>query len=1083
MPGNKYLLADKSQLLRKKLEALTTKLSGKLGNGDLQTYEAYVSEIIGILGEFYKSLQDPQLNQELINTVRADDIPDPDRYNTLWQQVVDDLVTVFSELENIENLTLANFNFITTEANRLTARLKAVDSKLGDYILFSLSPTKNLFFFKDSFNDLSKVAVNSPLLNSAECDVNQTEGVVTLPLNRDIQSLILVKQLPIINPNSNGTPGNNQELGVAYNGSLTVLSDNNPDTWFEYEKVVSLVSEDTDPLILDMTINLGTEQIVNHIRVNPNNFGTKTTIQIDDISTSIDGQVYTSIKDDIPIAGFTTQDEENIFSLAPSTSKFAGQGLYTFTPRKVKYIHFVFRQTEPYRITTAAGEKQRYAIGLRDIDIRGWGYQDKGELVSEPFESTREIRKIVLETNQNPTQLSELTGIQYFVSPDNGGSWHEIQPKGFYGKIGQDAVPEVLDFNTGDADAIVTPVPVYSIRLKTVFSRQDDAFEEGSTSLNKKITNRTELHEVPQGSPFEVELEKPPVDGTVTVVDPLFGSRGIPEAQYIVGHANDGLEITRYRLPFKNFPRPMQKSVIAGTPPTYYVEPMTVSGYMHVEIGGEEWTGVTQRISEYSIDFSAVGNYKKFLFNPNTGVLEFGDGLTNTLAPGQRQPISIWFEPERLFPGAEAGAHVAQLDFPTSNNKDDFTIKRYDLIESFSETFPRKAMVIRLEKQNIVDYAGVGTALATDSFNSTPATFVDGSAELQGDTNSWSVDTENGIVYTARPTSALQDISATYTYQPITELGTDEWDWSTTAILRDSVRISDDAFRSITVIDEELPSTSGLRVLDVSQLALVEGTLRVEVVDGTGALVDDDENPFLKEVDYINGIQELGGQFNRTTEAIPNNLTPTGNVASFTLKEHISTLTSEHPIAFTNTTLFVTNVYPATPSASGEYAVDRVSDSGNYRRVQFYTTSVQTSPGKVTYFYASPNFSDNGVYSVDYKLGRIFTQRKINLTGGTRYVYASYQYTDYRAEYKIARLMETSAYEVDITNNVIRIKDNEVLKHLLLPKAGMDSRPPLYLVNYDYVDETREDISDLASRFSPVLKDYVLRILTKGSII
>ena len=267
MSGNRYLLADKSKLLKKKLEKLTAKLSGSLGNESMQTQEEYIFETIRALDLFYRSLQEPQLDEELIETVRTDDLPDAERYNEIWQQVIDDLITLFTELENVENLTVANFNFITTESNRLTTRLKSVDSKLGDYILFSLSPSKDAFFFKDSFNDLSKVDVNSGLLNATECDVNQTEGIVTLPADKGQDSLIIVEQLPIINPNSTGVAGNNQELNAAHNGNMAVLLDNNPDTWFEYERVVQASLDDREALILDITMNLGDEKVINHIRV------------------------------------------------------------------------------------------------------------------------------------------------------------------------------------------------------------------------------------------------------------------------------------------------------------------------------------------------------------------------------------------------------------------------------------------------------------------------------------------------------------------------------------------------------------------------------------------------------------------------------------------------------------------------------------------------------------------------------------------------------------------------------------------------------------------------------------------------
>lgn len=1077
--GNKFLLEDKSKLLKTKLEKLSVNLAGGLGNKSLSTQEAYIFEVIRVLREFYKSLNEPQLDRELIKNIHIDDLPDLELYNKIWQQTLDDLITTFAELENVENLTVSSFNFITTESNRLTSRLKAVDSKLGDYILYSLSTDKDAFFFKDSFNDLSKIDINSGLLNVSECKVNQAEGIVTLPIDNSQESFVVIKETPIINPNSNGSIGNNQQLDATYNGNLAMLLDDNPDTWFEYERVILKTADDKEPLTLDITINLGEEKIINHIRVNPNNFGTKTIIQIEEIETSIDGQVYTSIKDDVPIAGFTTEDEENIFSLAPSTSKFAGQGLYTFTPRKVKYVHFIFRQAESYVIDTSAGERLRYAIGLRDIDIRSFTYKSEGEVVSVPFESLREIRKVLLETNQNPTIQSELANINYFISPDDGASWHQLQPKEFDGPSGADAVAEILDFNTGDRDQIVTPIAVKTIRFKAVFKREDDRFKEGSSTLNKRVLTIAELHSVPETSPFTLNLERNPVDKTVHVIDPMFGSRGVPESQYIIGHAQDKLDIRRYRLPFKNFPRPVRKVLSGGS---YYTEEVPASEWVHIEVGGEEWTHATTPLDDYTIDLNNLQNFKFFIFNPNNGILEFGDGISNTTAPADNQPITIYFEPERLFPSKAEDNHIAQLDFPTSNNKDDFVIKRYDSVLAETETFPRRATIIRLAQQNIIDTTDITRALLAQGMDATAKSFVNGRDELVN-TGDWSIDIEKGIIYTYTPTSGTEDASATYTYQPIIELTTNSWDWADTDLLRDSVQIRDSAWVTSSVI-QELPTTQDLRELDLAKLSVVKDTLELAVtVSGIDLPIENSSHPFVKEVDYINGAEELGGEFLQTTENIPTDLVPVANIASFNLKENISTLTIDHSIFFSNSTLFITEV-GGIPAAPGEYTVDRVAVSGTYGQVDFYTTIIQTVPGMVTYYFSSPNFSDNGLYSVDYLLGKIFTQRAVDSGGtGAFTIGATFQFTDFRAEYRIARQLDLDAYEVDITNQRVTILDKEILKHLMLPHGAMDNRKPLYLVNYDYVAETREDISDLGAKFSPVLKDFALRVITKGKAI
>jgi hypothetical protein len=1113
MPSNKYMIADKSKLLKTKLESIATKLQGSIESEELQTQEEYIFEAIKAIQSFYKDLTEPALGVEDVLTVREDDLPDPELYNRIWQLVLNDLITIFTELENIENLTLANFNFITTESNRLTARLKSVSSKLGDFILYSLNPNRDSLYFKDSFNDLSKVDVGTSLLNVEECDISQAEGIVTLPIDRTQDSIVKINETPIINPNSNGVAGNNQELGANFNGSLSVILDNNPDTWFEFENVVSTISDTQDPLVLDLTINLGSENVVNYIRINPNNFGTKTVIKIDKIETSIDGQVYTSIKDDIPIADFVEEDEENIFSLAPSTSKFAGQGIYSFTPRKVKYIHFVFRQAEPYVIETTVGQRLRYAIGIRDIDIRNWTYQSEGEFISLPFETTDEVRKVLLSSNQNPSQTSELAAIDWFVSPDNGATWHEIQPKEFTPTSQVVSTPEILEFNGPSANTINTSVPVNTLRVKAKLIRNNDAFVEGSSTFNKVVVTASETYKVPEESPFTIELEQPPVDDTVVVVDPLFGSRGIPEAPYIVGHATDGLDIRRFYLPFDRLPRPFKKVSDGGSPEKWSLEPKPASEWFHLSVGGEEWTQASAALSTYSADFEAGDIYRLYTLDVIRRIVQFGNSQ-NTLSPGSNEPIGIWMDAERLFPSEDDNNHIAQLDFHTSSNKDDFTIKRYDDVKNATEVLPRKATVIQLQHDNITDSTSIesiigGMILAKTGNNGIRVTFLNGKDEfvVSGTDVPWSMDEEHGQIYLSTTTPDNSDVSVTYKHQPIYELSVDDWDWATTDVLRDSVSIKNSAWKSRTIEDEEIPATSGIRIFDLSQLSVEKGTLSLELtVSGVTLSTDDSQHPFKKEVDFIDGVVELGGEIVQTTETISKNITSsagasTNQIISFSLKENISTDT-DHSILFSNAgsvfnlaneiifideQAFINGDTELT--SNGDYSVDRNSASGTYGTVYTRVATGPSSPvtvedpGTVSYFYTNPNFSPAGLYSVDYSMGRVYTQLQTDSgASGAWKIFATYDFTDFRAEYKIARLLDKSSYDIDVVDATITFKDSEILKYQQLPKGYVFDGPRYYLVNYDYVSTTREDIEDLQPSFSPVIKDFSLRVLTKGRL-
>jgi hypothetical protein len=967
MAGNKHLRPDPSKLLKTKLDNLSRLLQSSIRSNQFSTKEEYLLESVRMLGSFYKDLNEPIFQ---IPTIRHDDVPDPELYTNLWQNLLDDLIVIFTELENIESLTLANFNFITTETNRLTSRLKSVSSKLGDYILYSSNPSKDAIFFKDSFSDVSKIEVDSSLLNADQCNIDQAQGIITLPIDTNQESRIAIKQIPIINPNSNGVPGNNQEIGKSYNGDLGTIIDNNPDTWYEYENVVLPTSTVRTPLVLDLVINLGSETPINFIRINPNNFGTKSVIKINKIETSFDGEIYTSIMNDIPNADFIGETLESQFTLAPSTSKFAGQGLYSFSPRKVKYIHIVLQQDEPYVITTSSGDRLRYAIGIRGIEIRGFRYLSTGELASKEFESSDEIRKVLVNANQFPVQASELATIKYYLSPDGGSTWHQIRPQEVNATSGAVNIPNILEFNGASSSTITTPAPVTKIRTKIVLSRTDDNFLDETSSFQKTTGTASEIHEIPRNSPFTISLEHPPVNGTVLLIDPMFGSRGKPELPYFVGFSGSQISQQKYRLPFTTLPRPYEKKEDGGI---YYTEQVTSSGWMHVEVEGEEWQHITTSWSSYS------SSDKVYSVNTNTGELIFGND-TNGMTPPADSLITLYFDAERLFPSEIEDNHVAKLEFTSSSNKDTVLIQRFAPDEAITEeVIPKRSTITRLNNKNIQVYSGINPVFPEEN----EVAFINGRDEISSP-GDWSIDTDNGIVYSYTPTSAVSDQTVGYTYKPVFDLTTDDWDWATTALMRDSISIKESAWKTISVNEEALPVTESTYTVDLENLAVVKGSVSL-VVEANGSSLDVTSgiHPFVKEVPFVDGVSEFQKE-------------------------------------------------------------------------------------------------DSGLFSVDYNIGKIFVQRPFN--ADITSIKVNYEYTDYRCKYNISRLVDPKAYSVDITNHTVTLKDSEVVRRAMMPHKRPDNREPYYMITYDYIVESREDAAELQPLYSPVVKDYALKVLTKGRI-
>ena len=204
----------------------------------------------------------------------------------------------------------------------------------------------------------------------------------------------------------------------------------------------------------------------------------------------------------------------------------------------------------------AGTEKLRYAIGIRDITIKALKFESKGELVSLPLLCPKEIKKVMLEVSQTPLRDSELTNIKYLISHNEGGSWNEIQPKHLSGT----SAKEILNFNNADLNSFTTKTPVTSLRLKIALEREDSNFIEGASALAKTIERISEVQGVPVSAPFTITLNNPPVEGTVSLVDPLFGSRGIPESAYTIKTGEENTQEDKIiNLPFKDITPPMKK--------------------------------------------------------------------------------------------------------------------------------------------------------------------------------------------------------------------------------------------------------------------------------------------------------------------------------------------------------------------------------------------------------------------------------------------------------------------------------------------------------------------------------------------
>lgn len=303
-----------------------------------------------------------------------------------------------------------------------------------------------------------------------------------------------------------------------------------------------------DKLRLKLVIQLEEAQDINWLNINPYHPPlSKGKVTVYSIRTSEDGFEYLPlyeggsyvINSEINTTPQTYRadaifDGSNDFT----GSKFAGQGVWAFPTRKAKYVEVVLDQNESYeeKIGHTVYEKVkkasdgsyigkptrvresempdtireappgkysydstsdiikrvegfvgwRYVIGLRDINVMSYQFEEKSEFVSKRFETTEPIKTIMLYANEKiPTSYLDKIAtandwIQYYISIDDV-NWTRISPQHHQPVSNESFPPKIFEINGNKADLeasfqlykgyLESEKPVTGVRLKVIMQR------------------------------------------------------------------------------------------------------------------------------------------------------------------------------------------------------------------------------------------------------------------------------------------------------------------------------------------------------------------------------------------------------------------------------------------------------------------------------------------------------------------------------------------------------------------------------------------------------------------------------------
>lgn len=683
---NRHLSQPPTELLRERLQVLLENVDSMYRSKTSVSEEDLVSSYSYAMRVFLKSLDGSIIGA--VSKILKGSPANPLRYNIFTDSILRDMEAIYAEMGALDKMVVGSFNSIIAEREQALQISKRVSDKLGTYLLYADPSLGAGYFFGDSFNGAENIEVGSTLLDTSECFLGQDEGVVLLPLDGDpVRPKI---KSYVINKPSNGNAGNNYEIGVVGHDAIEAVGDGEPNTWFEYEKVSAY--ESNIPLVLDITIVFDQLAVINHININPINFGTPSPVYITTLETSKDGLEYMSVKDEVPISDFISEDEENTFSLSPATAKFSGQGFYSFLPRKAQFVHIVLEQYTPYAINTDNGMRLRYAIGLRDINVFGRKFKPEGSLISRPFNIDGDARKVALFASENPVDKSVLADVLHFISENDGATWRPIQPQD---RAGFD-IPEVIDYNTIAGSSIITTIPVTTLRHKIHMKRDTKAFD-GNVTLKEEKLPQVDIVNIPIGGDFSISTSQKPIKETVRVLLPFYGSYSCPRARYgavvqgqpmpmdmdmlefnvdVPASTSDGAtDVLRFDLPystFENLPEHM-RVFYNGSQIEYCAKDADALG---------QTPGITSYTSYAEVD----ANSKVYFLDKGGKQLQFGYIDTNGIRCG--------FLP--------AGGSKIQVCLDGDNPRMELTDQGYVLVlSSSSDGFKEHASIVSMDKLSI----------------------------------------------------------------------------------------------------------------------------------------------------------------------------------------------------------------------------------------------------------------------------------------------------------------------------------------------------------------------------------------------
>ena len=1036
---NKYLTTTHVGEIKQRVYNTLQEVIGAYRAGSIATREELLEEYSSALSKLYSTVANSLYEQV---DIEPDTVPTIQEHNIKITAIRRDLVLLFSEMRRLGIYMLNLYTQMVSEGDDLTGRLKRTSSKLSDYLLYT---GHEGVVVSEGFVDSANLDIGSSLLANNQCNISYNEGVATCSLAN--QDVISAKGITIDQQTFTGVVGSNEDVNASgMHSTLSDITDGDPDTWTELELTYFLDEEKPDDLKATVILELEKPTIINYIEIDPVNFGLLNSVVINDIQVSEDGTDWVSIKNDMPLADYAGETEDDTFILSPSSGKFSGIFCYSFLPRKVKYISASLTQDTPYIIDTNNGSKYRLAIGIRSIDVYSNKYSDISEVVSTVRSINGVIRKAALLSARVPEE-SNLGNVDFYLSFDDGNTWRAIQP---------------LDEDDWEQEEIVNVEGEYSsLRIKAVLQRNASGFEEATSITGEQETETTvDVITANTGSsPISHTTSKVMANSNVFVIGAPHGSRGTlddgrPRFKLGTGIA-DSIE---FKLPFDIYPQTN-------------IRKQDVYSW----VGGKRYTRVE--------DITQAGSSDLVFEITSDSYIKFGDGYIaggNGFSPPTGAIIEVGLIAESLYFQRDGDDYVAELDLPTDGNKDNVLLE-YAIRSSSSRSFRLTPGVTssqivehRLPDRYIISSSititeldSNGSVPGTPAFSNLESSLTD--VDAVGD---YYIDYDAGVIYVWE--SFPSSVTVTVRYRYTTHYGQEGFNLGAVDNSIKEVIVNSDNLNINTATDitgqqtdpwgfgenASLPSAQSVvagAILNLSHGSLIEDSVVLE--DG---IFGSDIIP--KEVPFIDGNTELSNVLDSYEEALSTTTTYTVPGIYYINLQNGNDIVAAAGISFAddNTGVFASAVNP--PAAHGQYHVNY--SAPNKGRIDVYLNSALPSGITASYAYTEDALTNSpGKYSVDYRDGKVYCYSTIS--SGYK---ITYNYTKYRCHYNIGKTLPSNNVTIDQTNSSISIKTNRL-------------KVPTLNIFYEYIPVQGAKLTELMEYFSPILRDIRLRILTSDMVI